>query len=356
MMEIDGSYGGGGGQIIRTALAFSMLTQQPFHAIGIRKGRTEPGLKPQHLHCIKALQKLSQSRAEGAELGSTELAFHPAPLKAQSITVNIGTAGSTTLLLQAILLPCLFAEKPITLTLRGGTDVKWATPIDHFARVLVPRLQRFAGIAVDCKRRGYFPRGNGLVEIAIAPKIHHDGNFLSLLKIIKDNADPYALGEQGKLVRIEGISHASAGLKEATVAERQAHAAKAQLLKHYPDTTISIGKDYQETDSAGSGITLWATFDNGAILGADVLGERGLQSEEVGKRAASGLIGKIRSRAAVDSHTADQLIPFLALAGGTMKTSAITPHAETNIYAVERFMGKVISVEKGTSTLSANGA
>lgn len=88
MMEIDGSYGEGGGQIIRTALAFSMLTQQPFHAIGIRKGRTEPGLKPQHLHCIKALQKLSQSRAEGAELGSTELAFHPAPLKAQSITVK----------------------------------------------------------------------------------------------------------------------------------------------------------------------------------------------------------------------------------------------------------------------------
>ena len=365
MIGIDGNYGEGGGQIIRTALAFSMLTQQPFHAVDIRKGRKEPGLKSQHLNAIKALQKLSQSTAEGAELGSTELTFHPAPLKAQSITVNIGTAGSTTLLLQAILLPCLFANQNITLTLKGGTDTKWATPIDHFIHVVVPQLQRFAGIVVDVKKRGYFPRGGGLVEVSIEPKIHHDfpvsfsedpshsNGFASLLEKTKKNIEPYSLAGQGRLLRIEGVSHASSDLKKATIAERQAHFSKSQLLAHFPGAEISIKKEHQETESTGSGITLWAAFDNGAILGADVLGEKGLQSEEIGKRAALQLMEQMQSGAGVDRYTADQLIPFLALCGGKIKASTITPHTQTNIYAVEKFMGKSISFDKASCLISS---
>ena len=367
MIEIDGNHGEGGGQIIRTALAFSMLTQRPFHATNIRKGRKDPGLKSQHLHAIKALQKLSESTSEGAELGSTELTFYPAPLNAQSITVNIGTAGSTTLLLQAILLPCLFAEKDITLTLKGGTDTKWATPIDHFTHVVVPQLQRFAKISVDVKKRGYYPRGGGLVEIFIEPKIHHGlsnevpagipdnspNAFNSLLENMKKGIEPFSLAEQGTLLRIEGMSHASSDLGKATVAERQAHAAKVQLLKQFPNTEISIKKEYQETDSAGSGVALWAAFDNGAILGADALGEKGMKSEEIGKRAALQLIGEMESGAGVDRHTADQLIPFLALAGGKLHTSTITPHTETNIYAVEKFMGKSISLDKNSCLITS---
>ncbi len=352
MIELDGNYGEGGGQTIRTALAFSMLTQQPFHAKDIRKGRPEPGLKAQHLHCIKALQKLSKSTAEGAELGSTELTFYPAPLEASSKTVNIGTAGSATLLLQAVLLPCMFAEKRMSITLKGGTDVRWATPIDHFTNVFVPHLRRFCSMDVHCPRRGYFPKGNGEVEITISPIIHHGISFGSLLEKIRSAIAPYDLVRRGNLLKIRGLSHASSGLKKASVAERQAHAAKAHLLKHHPNAEISIKKEYQETDSAGSGITLWASFDSGAILGADALGEQGLQSEEIGKRAALQLTGEIASGAAVDSHAADQLIPFLALAGGTIRTSAITPHAETNVYSVGKFLGTSPTINKTQCTLS----
>ncbi len=354
MIEIDGSEGEGGGQIIRTALAFSMLTQKPFHATNIRKGRSDPGLKAQHLHCIRALQKLSGALEKGAELGSTELSFYPAPLKAQSITINIGTAGSITLLLQSVLLPCLFAEKPLTLTIKGGTDTKWATPIDHFANVLIPLLQRFGKVQLTLKKRGYYPRGGGLAEIAIDPKMAHDGNFQSLLSKIKKSVEPYSLMEQGKMLSVHGMAHASSDLQKQCVAQRLAHSAKDQLLKQYPDLPLSIKKEYQDTDSTGCGIALWAPFDSGSVIGSDILGKKMVSSEGVGKEAALRLIKEVRSGAAVDCHAADQIIPFLALAKGSMRTSAITPHMLSNICAIEQFLGSIFSIEKAKKAISAS--
>ncbi len=355
MIEIDGSHGEGGGQIIRTALAFSMLTQKPFHAKDIRKGRTEPGLKSQHLACIKALQKLSQCRATGAELGSMELTFSPAPIEPKNISINIGTAGSVTLLLQAILLPCLFAEKPITLHIIGGTDTKWATPVDHFRHVLLPQLQRFAAIHFRLIKRGYFPRGGGEIELSITPKDsigNNENSSTSFIENLRKNIEPFSLEEQGKIISIHGVSHASKDLEKAQVCERQASCART-LLGTF-DCPIKIERKYQDALSTGTGIILWASFDSGALVGADVLGERSLSSEQIGQAAAKQLREEIEAGACVDSHAADQLIPFLGLCGGTIKTSKITPHTLSNIFAVEQFLGSRFSIGKGKNSISSS--
>ena len=146
MISIDGSWGEAGGQIVRTALALSTITQKPFEVYDIRKGRKDSGLKNQHLYCVKSLQELCNADAEGAELGSLSLKYYPKKLVAKNLNIDIETAGSITLLLQALLLPTMFVSKPITLTIVGGTDTKWSMPFDYFNNVLLPQLQRFAKI------------------------------------------------------------------------------------------------------------------------------------------------------------------------------------------------------------------
>ncbi|MEM2916318.1 MAG: RNA 3'-terminal phosphate cyclase [Candidatus Woesearchaeota archaeon] len=296
MIELDGSLGEGGGQIVRTALALSIITQKPFHVVNIRQGRDTPGLKMQHLNCIKALQKLSESQAERALLGSTELKFIPAPLKGRSLAVDIETAGSITLFLQAVLLPCALSGKQMKIEVMGGTDVAWSMPIDYFKEVLVPQLRRWAEIDVKVEKRGYYPAGNGKVVIRVKPK---------------EEKKPIELLEQHNLVHIKGISHAAKSLEQARVAERQAHSAQQALSKL--NCPVSIRSEYADTLSLGSGITLWAVFSkrkddidvsNPVILGADCLGERGLPAEQVGKTAAERLLNAIESRAPVDIHLA----------------------------------------------------
>src|SRR3990172_7190118 len=138
MIVLDGSMGEAGGQIARTALALSSLTGQAFKITRIREARKDPGLKAQHVHCVKALQQLCSAKSEGAEIGSRELLYIPGKISAKNLTVDIGTAGSITLLLQAVLLPCMFAQKTHTLELIGGTDTAWSMPLDYFSPVLLP--------------------------------------------------------------------------------------------------------------------------------------------------------------------------------------------------------------------------
>jgi len=355
MIVLDGSQGEGGGQIVRTALAFSCLTGQPFRATNIRAGRKDAGLKAQHVHCVKALQQLCNAKADGAEIGSKELLFIPGKISAKNTTIDIGTAGSITLLLQAVLLPCMFAQKTHTLTLIGGTDTEWSMPIDYFTQVLAPQYRRICGLEAKLLKRGYYPKGGGKVELTIKPQIKRNEfeTFQAFQAMLKHKA--FNLAKQGKLASIKGTSHASKDLSHAQVAERQASAAK-QALGHL-GVPIDITIEYADSLSTGSGITLWAIFannedidiENPIRLGADALGQQGKQSELVGQEAAQKLITEIQSNAPVDSHLADNLIPLIALCKpSTIKTSQTTPHTRTNMRVVEAFLGKIFNEKENT--------
>lgn len=360
MLKIDGSYGESGGQIVRTALAFSSLTGIPFEMENIRKGRKQPGLKSQHLYCIKGLEKLCNAKAGYAELGSEKLRFIPGKIQGKTISLDIGTAGSIQLLLQALLLPSLFAGSKVRLKISGGTSGKWAMPFDFFNEVFVPHIRKFCEkIDVKLERRGYYPAGGGKIDIKITPKykLKDFENFAELRKFIFSEEKDIDLTEQGTLLQIKGISHASISLENAQVAERQSKSAKALLS--YFNVPVQIKNEYSNTLSTGSGITLWAKFAlgdemdfvNPIILGADALGEKGKRAEQVGKQAAEKLIKEIKYNAAVDKHTADNLIPFLVF-GGKIKTSEITNHTKTNIWICEKFLGKLFNIDEDKKIIS----
>ena len=354
MLKIDGSYGEGGGQIVRTALAFSSLTGIPFEMTNIRKGRKQPGLKAQHLHCIKGLEKLCSAKAGYASLGSEKLRFIPGRIEGKTISIDIGTAGSVSLLLQALLLPSFFAGSKVRLKISGGTTGKWAMPFDFFNEVFVPHIRKFVEkIDVTLERRGYYPAGGGKIDIKITPKykLSDFENFAELRNHILENEKDINIIEQGNLLQIKGISHASINLEQAQVAERQAKSARTLIAQF--NAPVQIKSEYSNTLSTGSGITLWAKFAvgeemdfiNPIILGADGLGEKGKRAEDVGKEAAEQLTKEIKSHAAVDYHTADNLIPFLVF-GGKIKTSEITNHTKTNAWICEQFLGKMFDIDE----------
>ena len=245
----------------------------------------------------------------------------------------------------------------------GGRDVKWSMPFDYFNNILLPQLQRFAKVEAKLLKRGYYPKGSVKVEIKISPKFKLNSfeNFEEFHNHLKQNVNPYNLTDQGNLIQIKGISHASKDLQSANVAERQTESAK-NILKLKYGVPVNIISQYQETLSTGSGIALWAIFsknpndideNNPIRIGSDSLGERGIRAEEIGGNCAKRLIGEIESKAPVDSYLCDQLLPFLALAGGKIKTSEITGHSKSNIYAIEQFIGKVFDADKLNSTISA---
>lgn len=330
MIKIDGSRGEGGGAILRQALALSTLTGKPFEMNNIRKGRPQPGLKAQHMHALIALEKLSNSTVTNYELGSEKITFMPGTIKKKNVEIDVGTAGSITLLSQAFLLPCVLSGQNITITLTGGTDVKWAQPIDYMTNVLAPIMKRFCDIEINTLKRGYYPKGKGKVAIKIKGK-----NFQELKNL--------NLTERGKILSIRGVSHASTDLMDANVADRQAESARA-LLTNY-GVPININRSYSKTESIGSGITLWAIFGQDTtefswpiILGADSLGEKNKKAETVGEEAATNLRKEIKSQAIIDKYLADQLIPILGVFKGCIQTSEVTEHTKSNIYVTEQFL------------------
>ena len=354
MLLIDGSYGEGGGQIIRTALAFSVLTQTPFQAVKIRDKRPKPGLKYQHLSCIQALEKLANARAEGAHQGSQALAFYPGYVKPGVLSLDIGTAGSITLLLQSLLLPVVFAGGNVTLKLTGGTDTKWSIPLDYFKQVILPVFEELAIFRIQKIRRGYYPKGQGFVELSATPRIkfHKAAGADELIHMIRAKTSPIGLSTRSKLLEIKGLSSASQQLKSADVARRQVQGALEKIGDLCP---VAIKKEYRQTASIGTVITLWANFQDPSVrMGADALGEKGVTSEKIGAAAATRLLEFLNSDAVVDPHLADNIIPLLALMGGSMKTTQITGHIRSNIYVCEKFLGVRFTVDAQKSLITVD--
>jgi RNA 3'-phosphate cyclase len=353
MIHIDGSFMEGGGQIVRTALALSTLTGKPFRVDKIRHNRPKPGLKRQHISCIDALMQLAHARADGAQPGSTGLEFFPGQISGQSIFIDIGTAGSITLLLQSLLLPCMFAAAPVRIEIKGGTDTKWSIPIDYFHQVILPYFNKFAACKINTIKRGYYPKGHGMVDITVSPRAHLKNfkNINELAVDLKNAVSEFLLENKPQITEIRGISSASQHLKGAQVAERQAQGAGEVLERDYP-VTIRCG--YQNTASTGSVITLWtASKACHGIAAADALGEKGVRAEKVGAAAAQKLLAVLNSNAVVDHHLADNLVPLLALVGGTLVTDKITDHIRSSIYVCEKFLDVAFRIDEAGNRISA---
>lgn len=336
MIILDGAYGEGGGQILRTALFLSLLTDQPFRIENIRAGRPNPGLKPQHLHIIQALQQMGPVAVTGAASGSLQLSFTPAQLKGGNYQFDIGTAGAIPLFLQTLLPVACFLGEPVTFTVTGGTDVRGAMTIHFWEAVLLPFLRPYAAdLSLTIEQHGFYPVGGGRVRVAITPHFDQSGwrNQVTSLP-------PLALPERGPLQRVSVLSIAGKQLREKRVATRQAAAFTSIFSKPLPETNIQ----YVDSRSPGSSVTAIAEFAH-TRLGADALGERDKASEQVGKEAATTLQNAVNSSGTVDLHTADNLMVWVALFGGHYTFAHTTGHITTNAWVIEQFLPGALRLE-----------
>lgn len=323
LVTIDGS--SGGGQILRNAVALSAVTGRPVRVQRIRASRPTPGLRPQHLLGLRAVAELCNGRLEGDDIGSMEIAFWPGQLRPCSqLSLDVGTAGSLTLLLQC-LLPVLWrAGRPCTLLLTGGTDVPFSPPIDYFAQVFAPALAGLGPrLEINCLARGFYPKGGGRLEVHFQP---------AALR-------PLALVGQSSVRLVRGHAF-SLNLPEHIVRRMRQAAASALHAAGLRALDLRV-EAMQGGTSEGCGIVLWAECEDGRALGASALGELGKRAERVGEEAAHRLLEELRSGAAVDSHLADQLIIWLALAEGGSEFTAprLTDHLANAIRVAEALTG-----------------
>ena len=325
----------GGGQIVRTTIALAALTGKPVRITKIRDKRPNPGLQAQHVVGVQAVSAISNAETQGLVQGSRELDFIPRGRASGHFSFEVGTAGSIPLILQALLPAAAYAPGTLDFEITGGTDVKWSPTIDYVRLTQLPILQLMgykASIKVD--RRGHYPKGGGRVSVTIEPP-----RVLEGIKFL----------DRGQLLGIEGISHCVK--LPSHVAQRQANAARDRLgAEGFSNATIAT-ETYPPTQdphfAPGSGITLLAKFENGLVIGSDSIGERGKPAEAVGAEAADKLIAELSSKAPIDRHMGDILIPYMAVADGRCQihVSEITLHTMTNIKVAEMITGAKFLIE-----------
>lgn len=322
MLNIDGSYGEGGGSIVRIAVALSAVTGKPCKVTNIRSKRRNPGLQAQHSTAVSAIAKLCSAEIKGNEIGSTEIEFVPHEIRGGSLSLNVGTAGSTALVLQAIMIPAIHCKSALNINITGGTLNKWAPSIYYLQNVTLALLKRFGyGGEIKLIKHGFYPKGNGIVEAKISPS----------------RIEPFELIKRGKAMQVKGICVASKDLQKARVAERMQHEARGRLFKVF-NIVPEIKTEYVETASTGGGIDLFVVYEN-SVIGSSAICEIGKSAEKVAKEALESLIQNHDSLAPIDEHMEDQLIPYMALAGNaSIKVPKITEHTKTNIWVCEKFL------------------
>uniref|UniRef100_A0A5S6QYV5 RNA 3'-terminal phosphate cyclase n=1 Tax=Trichuris muris TaxID=70415 RepID=A0A5S6QYV5_TRIMR len=323
-VDINGGVLEGGGQIFRMALVSSVLLKKPVHIFNIRAGRNIPGLRPQHLAGLLFIRDISRGQLIGGEIGSTEIRFIPGELRGGEYEVDAKTAGSISLLIQ-VALPCLiFAEGPTKLVLKGATNADFAPQIDYLVHVFKTMIARFGvHFDVQIKKRGYYPRGGGLVVLQVAP--------INVLNCV-------ALLDAGSIAEVKGIAWVAGSVprKKANVLASSASRRLGQLM----GSPISIDTVQESPETAvgnGLGIVLFARTSSGCIIGADKILKAGEDAMTVGSTVAESLQAQTAGGACVDNHLQDQVIIFMALAEGAsvVRTGEITLHTKTAIYVAE---------------------
>jgi RNA 3'-terminal phosphate cyclase (ATP) len=331
MIEIDGSFGEGGGQILRTSLALALVTGKAFHLRNVRARRPKPGLQPQHLMSVRAAATIGKAEVRGATLKSQDLVFEPGPVSAGRYHFAIGTAGATGLVLHTVYLPlALRGDGPTELVLEGGTHVS-TSPCFHFLDSTWRAYLEAVGLSIKLKlvRPGFYPRGGGRVDVHIQPAPKVGG-----LKLL----------ERGPVKKVAGLS-AVASLPE-EIGKRQARRATNRLRSLGLPVAIR-----EESWASGPGTVLALELDTAPaptlFFG---LGARGKPAERVADEAADQAIAYLNAApAAVDSHSADQIVLPLALADGPSEFSVacVTQHLLTNIAVIQQFVERGITCSAG---------
>lgn len=330
LVTLDGSRGEGGGQVLRTSLSLSLLTGRPFRIVKVRANRDKPGLRPQHLSAVKAAAELAGAEVVGAEVGSKDLTFHPQAYTPRDLTIDIGTAGSTALVLQTLHLPlAMRAERPIRLVLLGGTFNLNAPSYPFLEQTWRHYLAAMGmPIALSMPLAGFYPRGGGRLEAWIEP------------------ASPEALTriERGPLQAIRGIS-GTASLRSHHVGQRMLDRAEARLADHGLLAEIDLVE--WPGDSPGAALVLTAEHarTNATFVG---LGARGKPAETVADEAVDELLAYEYAQGAIDAHSADQLLLPLALAEGRSiyTVAEVTEHLRTNADTIRAFLDRPVRIEE----------
>ncbi len=319
MIRIDGSFGEGGGQILRTAVGLSQATGKAFRIEKIRAGRERPGLLRQHLTAVLAATEVGGAEVEGAVLGSTALTFAPGKVRAGDYRFSVGTAGSGTLVFQTVLPALMLAPEPSRIVIEGGTHNTAAPPFDFLARTFLPLLERMGPkVRLEFERYGFYPAGGGRFCAAIEP--------CAALK-------PLHLGERGEIV---------SRVITAVVANLPGHLALREIetVAGMLNWSKDCGKIDQTRNSAGPGNVVMVEIGSAEVTEIfSAFGQLGVSAEKVASTAARDAREYLVSRAAAGEHLTDQLLLPLGLAGaGSFTAEKINMHARTNMAVISEFL------------------
>jgi RNA 3'-terminal phosphate cyclase (ATP) len=329
MIEISGDILEGGGQILRNSISLATVANKSIRISNIRAKRSKPGLRAQHMNAINAIAKIADAKVSGLTLGSNEIFFNPKSIKGGSFRIDIGTAGSSSLVLQALMPVVAYSSNNVDIEIKGGTNTINAPPIEYTQKVLLPIISKmgFKGF-IDLRRRGFYPKGQGIINARFEP----------VKKI-----NPIQLTEFGEVATIYGISHSSN--LPPHIAERMAKSASIVLAeKGYSNVNIKIevlrSGDTKCALDSGCELILLAELSSGSIIGTNLLGKIGKSAERVGIEAAENLLAQLKKVAPVDKYLADQLIPYMSIADGRSKimTTELTLHTLTCIEVSKRIL------------------
>jgi len=337
-LNIDGSFGEGGGAILRLSSAFSVLYRRSINITNIRANRPKKGLRMQHLKGLLTLSELTNSHLSDCDVGSSTITFIPKTELKERVKVEISTAGSIGLLLQPIQIACLGFTQPEHIEIfinGGGTFGKWAPSLNYLKQVTYKVFKNHGyNIEIEILKHGFYPKGGANVKCTLYPP--------------KSKLKPIDLTELGVIEKIQGDICATNHLKSANVGERIKKSIINQL-KQVVDIEVNVSYGYVDSISPGVGLSLWAQSDTGAIISTGtILGEKKLTSEQLGKRAAKELIKYLRNDIPVDNYLSDQIIPFMAFVkeSSRIKVLEITNHTRTNLDLVKLFTNRNYKILK----------